>query len=58
MWTAAIMTQTSARDMFISAVKDAAASGKGSATLRDWYQTTDGSPEGFKARPVVGGHRM
>ncbi|KAF9019248.1 DUF1793-domain-containing protein [Hymenopellis radicata] len=55
-WTAAIMTDTATRDLFISAVKDAAASGKGSATLRDWYETTDGSPEGFKARPVVGGH--
>jgi len=24
--------------------------------LGDWYETTDGTAEGFRARPVVGGH--
>lgn len=55
-WTAAIVTNTGARDMLIKAVIDSASSGKGASPLRDFYETTDGSPQGFTARPVVGGH--
>ncbi|KAJ7368429.1 hypothetical protein DFH08DRAFT_25512 [Mycena albidolilacea] len=55
-WTAAVMTDTNARDAFISAVKKTAANGLSSQPLGDWYETKDGKPEGFRARPVVGGH--
>lgn len=55
-WTAAIMTTTTARDLFISAVRKYAADGQSSQPLGDWYETTNGAVEGFKARPVVGGH--
>jgi hypothetical protein len=50
------MTDTNARDAFISAVKKTAANGLSSQPLGDWYETKDGKPEGFRARPVVGGH--
>ncbi|KAJ7684052.1 hypothetical protein B0H17DRAFT_941147 [Mycena rosella] len=55
-WTAAIMTDTNARDMFISAVKKTASNGLSSQPFADWYEARDGTPEGFRARPVVGGH--
>ncbi|KAF9476478.1 DUF1793-domain-containing protein [Pholiota conissans] len=55
-WTAAIMTDTSARDLFISSVKKWASDGLSSQPLGDWYETTNGQPESFRARPVVGGH--
>ncbi|KAF8974432.1 DUF1793-domain-containing protein [Flammula alnicola] len=55
-WTAAIMSDTTARDLFISAVKKWASDGLSSQPLGDWYETTNGQPEGFRARPVVGGH--
>jgi len=55
-WTAAIMTDTNARDSFISAVKKTASDGLSSQPLGDWYEAKDGTPEGFRARPVVGGH--
>ncbi|KAF8897656.1 DUF1793-domain-containing protein [Infundibulicybe gibba] len=55
-WTAGIMTDTATRDIFISAVKRWASDGVSSQPLGDWYETTNGSPEGFRARPVVGGH--
>ncbi|KAF9057677.1 DUF1793-domain-containing protein [Panaeolus papilionaceus] len=55
-WTAAIMTDTSTRDLFISSVKKWASDGLSSQPLGDWYETTNGTPEGFRARPVVGGH--
>lgn len=51
------MTDTSVRDTFVSAVKNFAADGLASQPFGDWYETTNGSPEGFRARPVVGGHR-
>ncbi|KAJ3568603.1 hypothetical protein NP233_g5597 [Leucocoprinus birnbaumii] len=55
-WTAAIVTSTSVRDLFISSVRKWAADGQSSQPLGDWYETTNGTPEGFRARPVVGGH--
>ncbi|KAH7929420.1 DUF1793-domain-containing protein [Leucogyrophana mollusca] len=56
MWTAAMMTNDTMRDIFISSVYKYAADGESSQPLGDWYETTDGSVEGFRARPVVGGH--
>ena len=55
-WTAALVTDASVRDMLVSAVRNYAADGLSSAPLGDWYETTNGGPEGFRARPVVGGH--
>ncbi|KAI0832343.1 DUF1793-domain-containing protein [Trametes gibbosa] len=55
-WTAGLVTSTTVRDLFISSVRKYAADGKSSQPLGDWYETTDGSVEGFRARPVVGGH--
>ncbi|KAK7060516.1 hypothetical protein VNI00_001281 [Paramarasmius palmivorus] len=55
-WTAGLVTDTATRDIFISAVKKWASSGTGNAPFGDWYETTNGAPQGFRARPVVGGH--
>ncbi|KAI0796743.1 DUF1793-domain-containing protein [Abortiporus biennis] len=55
-WTAGIVTSTSVRDTFISAVKNYASDGLNSQPLGDWYETANGKVEGFRARPVVGGH--
>ncbi|KAF8639975.1 hypothetical protein AX17_001222 [Amanita inopinata Kibby_2008] len=55
-WTSAIVTDTEVRDLFISSVKKWASDGLSSQPLGDWYETTNGQPEGFRARPVVGGH--
>ncbi|KAF8165232.1 DUF1793-domain-containing protein [Crassisporium funariophilum] len=55
-WTAGIMTDTVARDLFVSSVKKWASDGLSSQPFGDWYETTNGQPEGFRARPVVGGH--
>jgi hypothetical protein len=49
-WTAAIMTNTATRDLFISSVRKYAANGLNSAPLGDWYETTNGVVEGFRAR--------
>jgi hypothetical protein len=51
------MSDTEGRDLFISLVRKWVADGDSSQPLGDWYETTDGTPEGFRARPVVGGHR-
>ncbi|OBZ70311.1 hypothetical protein A0H81_09943 [Grifola frondosa] len=56
MWTAALVTSTSVRDLLISSVRKYAADGLSSQPLGDWYETTNGAVEGFRARPVVGGH--
>jgi len=40
----------------VSSVRNYAADGLSSAPLGDWYETSNGGPEGFRARPVVGGH--
>lgn len=55
-WTSAIVTDTSVRDSLISGVLKYAMDGKSNQPLSDWYDTNDGSVEGFRARPVVGGH--
>lgn len=55
-WTAAIMTNNSTRDSLISSVKDWVSSGLSSQPFGDFYNTTDGGVQGFKARPVVGAH--
>jgi hypothetical protein len=55
-WTAAIMTNTTTRDMFIDSVYKYAADGESNQPLGDWYETLDGTVYGFRARPVVGGH--
>lgn len=55
-WTAGIMTDTAGRDLFISSVKAWASDGLSSQPFGDWYETTNGQPNGFRARPVVGGH--
>ncbi|KAK7060514.1 hypothetical protein VNI00_001279 [Paramarasmius palmivorus] len=55
-WTAAIMSDTSTRDMLIKAVKAFASGQTSSQPFGDWYETEDGRPQGFRARPVVGGH--
>lgn len=50
------MTDSTARDIFVKAVHDYAADGANNAPLSDWYETTNGQSQGFRARPVVGGH--
>ena len=55
-WTAGIVSSTTVRDHFISAVCKYAADGENSQPLGDWYETSNGAVEGFRARPVVGGH--
>ncbi|KAG1815522.1 uncharacterized protein BJ212DRAFT_1481299 [Suillus subaureus] len=55
-WTAAIMTNTTTRDMFIDSVYKYAADGESNQPFGDWYETLDGTVYGFRARPVVGGH--
>ncbi|KAK7695932.1 hypothetical protein QCA50_000571 [Cerrena zonata] len=55
-WTSALVTSATVRNLLISSVRKYAEDGKSSQPLGDWYETTDGSVEGFRARPVVGGH--
>lgn len=61
-WTAAIMTNTSVRDLFLDAVYKFSADGLNNEAYDDWYDTTTGKVECgagadcFRARPVVGGH--
>lgn len=55
-WTSAIVTDTATRDVLIQAVYDWAGNGQSDAPFGDWYETADGSADGFRARPVVGGH--
>ncbi|KAH9938228.1 DUF1793-domain-containing protein [Fomitopsis serialis] len=55
-YTAGIMTNTTVRDMFISALYSYAADGENNAPLSDLYYTTNGEVYIFRARPVVGGH--
>lgn len=55
-WTAAFMTDTTTRDMLISAVLNYASDGQNDTPFGDLYDTTNGVAGSFKARPVVGGH--
>ncbi|KAJ7180223.1 hypothetical protein C8R43DRAFT_972258 [Mycena crocata] len=50
------MTDASVRDLLISSVKKTASDGLSSQPFADWYEAKDGTPLGFRARPVVGGH--
>ena len=50
------MTDDSVRDQLISSVAKYASNGKSNIPFGDWYNTGDGTANGFKARPVVGGH--
>ncbi|KAJ6628752.1 DUF1793-domain-containing protein [Mycena sp. CBHHK59/15] len=56
LFTAAIATTTTVRDIFISAVKDWVSDGQNNGAFGDLYDTISGAPVGFRARPVVGGH--
>ncbi|KAG6830826.1 hypothetical protein H0H92_014478 [Tricholoma furcatifolium] len=56
LWTAAIVTDNSTRDVFINSVYSYAVNGLNSVPLSDWYDTVTGVVQGFQARPVVGGH--
>ncbi|KAI0353583.1 DUF1793-domain-containing protein [Trametes cingulata] len=55
-WTSALVTDNSVRDMFINSVRKYAADGNNSQPLADWYETLDGTAKDTRARPVVGGH--
>jgi len=55
-WTAGLVTSAAVRDLLVSSVREYAADGLSSQPLGDWYETTNGAVEVFKARPVVGGH--
>ncbi|KAJ6498035.1 hypothetical protein C8R47DRAFT_1261015 [Mycena vitilis] len=55
-WTSAIVTDTSLRDQFISSIKSFVSNGKNSVPFSDLYDTVTGLYDGFRARPVVGGH--
>lgn len=50
------MTDTTVRDMFLSALHAYASDGENNAPLSDLYDTISGDSDGFRARPVVGGH--
>lgn len=57
LFTAAIATNTTTRDIFISAVKKWASDGQNNGPFGDLYDTVSGAiAVGFRARPVVGGH--
>ncbi|EIW82090.1 DUF1793-domain-containing protein [Coniophora puteana RWD-64-598 SS2] len=56
MWTAAFMTDDSVRDSFIDSVYAFIGDGENNMPFSDWYDTLTGVSDGFRARPVVGGH--
>ncbi|KAJ7618784.1 hypothetical protein FB45DRAFT_932463 [Roridomyces roridus] len=55
-WTSGILTDTSLRDQFISALSAYASNGLNNVPFSDWYDTVSGQMAGFQSRPVVGGH--
>ncbi|TFK75791.1 DUF1793-domain-containing protein [Pluteus cervinus] len=55
-FTAAIATEPAVRDSLISAVANFIGGGHTDAPFPDLYETGDGRPYGFRARPVAGGH--
>ena len=50
------MTDTFARDLFVNSVVRYASDVNNNSPLNAWYETIDGNAQGFRARPVVGGH--
>jgi hypothetical protein len=56
MWTAAILTDTTLRDTFISRLKNYLTDSFNNMPFSDWYDTVSGRSVGFRARPVAGGH--
>ncbi|KAJ7151690.1 hypothetical protein C8R46DRAFT_1166541 [Mycena filopes] len=55
-WTAAVVNDQSLRDLLITAIKDFLSTGLNNTPFPDLYDTVTGGVQGFKARPVVGGH--
>jgi len=55
-WTAAIVSDEMTRDTFINSVTAYAADGQSAQPLGDLYDAHSGAVDGFRARPVVGGH--
>ncbi|KAJ7583013.1 hypothetical protein C8J56DRAFT_1056024 [Mycena floridula] len=55
-WTSAIVTDLSLRDALITSLKKYLSNGKNTNAFPDLYDTISGSAEGFRARPVSGGH--
>ncbi|KAH7098950.1 DUF1793-domain-containing protein [Auriculariales sp. MPI-PUGE-AT-0066] len=55
-WTASIVSDTTLRDQLIGDIVKYASDGLNDQPLGDWYETTNGAANGFKARPVAGGH--
>ena len=55
-WTAGIVSDTTTRNQIIDSIVKYVSSGLNSQPLGDWYETTNGNVNGFKARPVAGGH--
>lgn len=49
-WTAALVTDTATRDLFIGGVRKYIASGVNNVPLSDWYETTNAVSQGFRAR--------
>lgn len=55
-WTSTIVTTTAVRDLFINGVAKYSGGGALNVPFSDWYNVNTGGGEGFRARPVVGGH--
>ncbi|KAJ7082033.1 DUF1793-domain-containing protein [Mycena belliarum] len=55
-WTAGIVTDDAVRAQIIAALAAFAANGLNNVPLSDLYDTVSGLNQGFRARPVVGGH--
>ncbi|KAG8808169.1 hypothetical protein FRC17_004075 [Serendipita sp. 399] len=57
-WMAAIATSPTTRNMFIDSIYKFASNGdeRNNVPFSDWYDTITGLHQGFRARPVVGGH--
>ncbi|KAJ7142411.1 DUF1793-domain-containing protein [Mycena epipterygia] len=56
MWTAAIVTDVGLRDQLITTLKDYVSNGLNNQAFPDLYDTITGVADGFRARPVTGGH--
>lgn len=51
-----MVTDTSVRDLLVGSVRKYAANGLNNEPFSDWYDTITGRVQGFRARPVAGGH--